>query len=156
MAVYWPIPGFKGRTFKLCVFNRRDFNFCVRSFQLRDVKFDMVKNLIWCATGVTQGWSQIPNLIFKASIHMDLLHFTNTNQSVNVKVRHLLQFTCNKQLLFEHEHNSILSHFSKTGFSILFSTNRWCLCCLPTRSYSDYTPQEVEKKKKKTSGHTLM
>ena len=24
-------PGFKGRTFKLCVLTRRDFNFCVRS-----------------------------------------------------------------------------------------------------------------------------
>ena len=31
MAIYWPPPGSKGRTFKLCVLTRRDFNFCVRS-----------------------------------------------------------------------------------------------------------------------------
>ena len=30
MATYWPTPGFKGRTFKLCVLTRWDFNFCVR------------------------------------------------------------------------------------------------------------------------------
>ena len=30
MAIYWPTPGFKGRTFKLCVLTRWDFNFCVR------------------------------------------------------------------------------------------------------------------------------
>ena len=28
MAIYWPTPGFKGRTFKLCVLIRWDFNFC--------------------------------------------------------------------------------------------------------------------------------
>ena len=27
MAIYWPTPGFKGRTFKLCVLTRWDFNF---------------------------------------------------------------------------------------------------------------------------------
>ena len=31
MAIYWPTPGLKGRTFKLCVLTRWDFNFCVRS-----------------------------------------------------------------------------------------------------------------------------
>ena len=35
MAIYWPIPGFKGRTFTLCVLNRRNFNFWVRSCPLR-------------------------------------------------------------------------------------------------------------------------
>ena len=35
MAIYWPIPDFKGRTFKLCVLTRWDVNFCVRSSQLR-------------------------------------------------------------------------------------------------------------------------
>ena len=30
MAIYWPSPGFRGRTFKLCVLDRWDFNFCVR------------------------------------------------------------------------------------------------------------------------------
>ena len=34
MATDWPTPGFKGRTFKLCVVTRWDFNFWVRSFQL--------------------------------------------------------------------------------------------------------------------------
>ena len=31
MAVYWPTPDLKGRTFKTCVLTRWDFNFCVRS-----------------------------------------------------------------------------------------------------------------------------
>ena len=31
MAIYWPTPGFKGRTFKLCGLIRWDYNFCVRS-----------------------------------------------------------------------------------------------------------------------------
>ena len=31
----WPTPGLKGRTFKLCVFTRWDFHFCVRSSPLR-------------------------------------------------------------------------------------------------------------------------
>ena len=35
MAIYRSIPGFKGRTFKLCVLTRADFNFCVRSSPLR-------------------------------------------------------------------------------------------------------------------------
>ena len=35
MVIYWPTPGFKGRTFKLCVLTRWDFNFCVRSSPLR-------------------------------------------------------------------------------------------------------------------------
>ena len=35
MAIYWPTPGFKGRTFKLCVLIRWGFNFCVRSSPLR-------------------------------------------------------------------------------------------------------------------------
>ena len=35
MTMYWPTPGFKGRTFTLCVLTRWDFNFCVRSSPLR-------------------------------------------------------------------------------------------------------------------------
>ena len=35
IAIYWPIPGFNGKTFKLCVFTRWDFNFCVHSSPLR-------------------------------------------------------------------------------------------------------------------------
>ena len=35
MAIYQPTPGFKGRTFKLCVLTRWDFNLCVHSFPLR-------------------------------------------------------------------------------------------------------------------------
>ena len=38
MAIYWPTPGFKGRTFKLCVLTRWDFNFRVRSSPLRGRK----------------------------------------------------------------------------------------------------------------------
>ena len=35
MAIYWPTPGFKGRTLKLCIFTRWDFNLCVHSSPLR-------------------------------------------------------------------------------------------------------------------------
>ena len=34
MAIYLPTPGFKGRTFKLCVLTRWDLNFCVCSSPL--------------------------------------------------------------------------------------------------------------------------
>ena len=43
MALYWPTPGFKGKTFKLCVLTRWDFNFCVRSSPLRGT------NSAWCS-----------------------------------------------------------------------------------------------------------
>ena len=39
MAIYWPTPGFKGRVFELCVLNRLDFNFSVRSSPLRELFF---------------------------------------------------------------------------------------------------------------------
>ena len=35
MAIYRPTPDLKGRTFKLCILIRWDFNFCVRSSSLR-------------------------------------------------------------------------------------------------------------------------
>ena len=35
MTMYWPAPGFKGKTFELWVLNRRVFNFCVHSTLLR-------------------------------------------------------------------------------------------------------------------------
>ena len=38
MAIYWPTPCFQGRTFKLCVLTRWDFNFCVRSSPLRGTR----------------------------------------------------------------------------------------------------------------------
>ena len=40
MAIYGLTPGFKGRTFKLCVLTRWDFNFCVRSSPLRGKERD--------------------------------------------------------------------------------------------------------------------
>ena len=36
MALYQPTLGFKVRTFKLCLLNRWDFNFCVHSSPLRE------------------------------------------------------------------------------------------------------------------------
>ena len=38
MAIYWPTPGFKGKTFKPCALTRWDFNFCVHSSPLRDME----------------------------------------------------------------------------------------------------------------------
>ena len=35
ILTYSPTPGLKGRTFKLCVLTRWDFNFCIRSSPLR-------------------------------------------------------------------------------------------------------------------------
>ena len=35
MTIYWPAPGFKGRTPKLCVLTRWDFNFCIHSSALK-------------------------------------------------------------------------------------------------------------------------
>ena len=59
MAIYWPTPGFKGRTFKLCVLTRwdRTLNFCVRSSPLRghNTKFGnkmrgSLEDIIWTNT----------------------------------------------------------------------------------------------------------
>ena len=48
MAVYWPTPGFNGRTSQLCVLNRWDFNLCVNSFPLRDeYNTPLLKKLHW-------------------------------------------------------------------------------------------------------------
>ena len=44
MAIDWPTPGLKGRTFKLCVLTRWDFNFCVRSSPLRGIELGMLGN----------------------------------------------------------------------------------------------------------------
>ena len=38
MVIYWPTPGLKGRTFKLCVLTRGDFNFCIHSSPLRGLR----------------------------------------------------------------------------------------------------------------------
>ena len=42
MAIYWPTPGFKRRTFKLCVLTRWNFNFYVRSSPLRGAAKSLV------------------------------------------------------------------------------------------------------------------
>ena len=48
MAIYWPTPGFKDRTCKLCVLTRWDFNFCIRSSPLQG-RFSecQPRNKIW-------------------------------------------------------------------------------------------------------------
>ena len=43
MAIYRPIPGFKGRTFKLCVLTRWSFNFCFRSSPLRIASQELLR-----------------------------------------------------------------------------------------------------------------
>ena len=43
MAIYRPIPGFKGRTFKLCVLTRKDFTFSVCSSPQRGRKKERKK-----------------------------------------------------------------------------------------------------------------
>ena len=43
MAIYWPTQGFKGRTFKLCVLTRWDFNFYVRRSPPRESKREVTR-----------------------------------------------------------------------------------------------------------------
>ena len=62
MAIYWLPPGFKGRTFKLCVLTRWDFNFCVRSSPLREQNHS-----IW------QNWSVCFKAIHEKKFDYDLL-----------------------------------------------------------------------------------
>ena len=55
MDIHWPTPGFNGRTFKLCVLNKWDFNFCVHGSPLRDAKkllvtFWMNEDAWWSAS----------------------------------------------------------------------------------------------------------
>ena len=50
MAICLPTPGFKWRTFKLCVLNKWDFNFCVRSSPLRGPIMDNMFSPPTCDT----------------------------------------------------------------------------------------------------------
>ena len=52
MAIYWPTLGFKGRTFKLRVLTRWDFNFCVRSSPLRATRQKSKGKETGCVTEV--------------------------------------------------------------------------------------------------------
>ena len=71
MAIYWPTPGFKGRTFKLCVLTRWDFYFCVRSSPLRGI------NILTNKTSYT-------NAMNDSDISPDILnnHFCNVHGKV--------------------------------------------------------------------------
>ena len=52
MAIYWPTPGFTGRTFKLSVLTRQDFNFYVCNSPLRGTVWDIrrILNVYWTMT----------------------------------------------------------------------------------------------------------
>ena len=65
MAIYLPTPGFKGKTFKLCVLTTGDFNFCVRSSPLR-------------------GFG------YKVAVHINIYKRLNTFQSRACVLNHLL------------------------------------------------------------------
>ena len=89
MAIYSPTPGFKGRTFKLCVLTTWDFNFCVRSSKLRGNCWKLGQLVSWCfepsqPQRITSGLSTsftlsasysftqviIPQVMFFESVHI--------------------------------------------------------------------------------------
>ena len=66
MAIYCPTPGFKGRTFKLRVLTRWDFNFCVRSSPLRGVLMEEVEEAVHgLKAGKSPGVDNIPSELLK-------------------------------------------------------------------------------------------
>ena len=70
MAIYWPTQGFKGRTSKLCVLTRWDFNFYVHSSPLREVNAkdafcvfisNMIKHMMSRETDCTENNNVVPH-----------------------------------------------------------------------------------------------
>ena len=94
---------------------------------------------ILCLRGVWHR-CQFSNLIFKTSVHMDLVQFTNSirNQTMNVKFIHCLWPSCKLSSYFLSLNVTFtLPHCSKPVFSILFSTNWWCFSYWPTLPHFD-------------------
>ena len=60
MAICWPTPGFKGRTWKLCVLNRWGFNFCVCSSPLRS---------LWGIYAFTHQYNVYIHSLIHTSVH---------------------------------------------------------------------------------------
>ena len=84
MAIYWPTPGFKGRTFKLCVLTRWDFNFCIRSSPLRGHNHEK--------EAVSKSSKEEYNLqALEMSCYRKILHISYkdhaTNQEVHAKIQ---------------------------------------------------------------------
>ena len=86
MAIYWPTPGLKGRTFKLCVLTRSDFNFCVRSSPLRGSRSK------WVLTE-TKSWQDLDLLIlnFWWTLFNPCCVQTVENHLVKTEETHVLQ-----------------------------------------------------------------
>ena len=84
MAIYWPTPGFKGRTFKLCVLTRWDFNFCVRSFPLRGLdKTSVRRTHIKLERGPDFQGTAMGLLLSALSIGAPKAQVFNINQKLN-------------------------------------------------------------------------
>ena len=91
MAIYWPTLGFKGRTFKLCVFNRWDFNFCICSSPLQDTLSQWRPEKIWL-------------IIDTRAIHAGLVHdITDTGCCQTEKRQHSWLCFCNFQIPVFHK-----------------------------------------------------
>ena len=117
MAIYWPTPVFKGRTFKLCVVIRWDFDFCVCSSPLRGLK----KGLTGLKKGVTGSRkfetteeSTIRLVVF--STHWIRLHFPTRSL--------IFFFQCNPSVTSSFFPQESSSPFRRKLKTHLFS-NQW-------------------------------
>ena len=118
MAIYWPTPGFEGKTFKLCVLTRWDFNFCVLSSPLRGPLGDAGRR---CNASVARGlYNQSEKdvndvfvrlesnsfLLWDDAINISLVWLTPDNILCAVSLQ-LLRGQINAPILFRHKSNRV-------------------------------------------------
>ena len=144
MAIYWPTPGFKGRTFKLCVLTRWDFNFCVRSSPLRVIQGLSCRNRqtgnIWHNRRHGYGTMDkqelrnnaasldalntkvgLHKLGFSISLHPNRATHTNTHTQTHT---HIQTHTHTNTHTHTHTHTQTHTH-THTHTLILFLSGTW-------------------------------
>ena len=117
MAIYWPTPGLKGRTFKLCVLTRWDFNFCVRSSSLRGFRERMRKNVsIVDRTFTNRSFSRHYLVSLGSEVLIDVRFFWGTLHVpwINRWPSFSLDYNrcCSQHLLWTCQHSSLLEQQS--------------------------------------------
>ena len=83
MAIHWPTPDLKGRTFKLCVLTRWDFNFCVRSSPLRGGAEDMKSRIVMFKEEWKIAWATKEALYQLISVNSHTLNLSSVSSPLN-------------------------------------------------------------------------
>ena len=135
MAIYWPTPGFKGRTFKMCVLTRWDFYFCVCSSPLWGDCWKLGQLVSWCfepsqPQGITSGLLETRSVSY-------LVLWAQSTTKVYIRAEHKLHSSQG------HSFHKSSYHKSRFFFSLFIfcrhstwepASGRWpILFCRPTQ-----------------------